>query len=294
MQFKKYQHVERLGTVETDGILNGNVYIFPKLDGTNTSLYLNDKGEVEVASRNRVVTPEHDNAGAYAVLHNQKKFKRFFEEFPNWRLYGEWLVPHTVRNYRDDAWRKFYVFDVVDENDKYIDYYNYASDLWRYGIHYIPLIITLESPTVEEVDEWKDQCDFLTKEGTFGEGIVIKNYDFVNKYGRTTWAKIVRSEARTAIKLHKPIQGNCIEADIVDAFVTSPFVEKEFAKIVNDNGGRFENKLINRFLGVLWYTFITEEMFNILRKFKNVTIDFKMLHDLTIKRVKDIKADIFN
>ncbi len=293
MKFEKYQHVEKLGTDETDGILNGTVYIFPKLDGTNTSIYLNDGGRIEVASRNRVLSAENDNAGAYAVLHSQDKFKRFFEEFPNRRLYGEWLVPHHFRNYRDDAWRKFYVFDVVDENGKYIDYYNYASDLLRYGIFYIPLITILPNPTFEFVDEHKDDCNFLTKDGTAGEGIVIKNYDFINKYGRTTWAKIVRAESRAAIKTQTPIQGNCIETKIVDAFITPAFVNKELNKILNDNHGIFENKLINKFLGVLWYTFITEEMFHILRQFGKVTIDFKMLHALTIQRVKDIRNDIF-
>lgn len=35
MEFKKYQHVERFGKKETQGIEKGTVYIFPKLDGTN-------------------------------------------------------------------------------------------------------------------------------------------------------------------------------------------------------------------------------------------------------------------
>ena len=30
MNFTKYQHVERLGTTETDGILDGDVLVFPK------------------------------------------------------------------------------------------------------------------------------------------------------------------------------------------------------------------------------------------------------------------------
>lgn len=293
MKFEKYQHVEKLGTDETDGILNGTVYIFPKLDGTNTGIYLNDDGEVEVASRNRVLSAENDNAGAYAVLHSQDKFKRFFEEFPNYRLYGEWLVPHHFRNYRDDAWRKFYVFDVVDENGKYINYLDYVPYLIRYLINYISPIAILADPTLEEVDEQKNNCNFLVKGGKAGEGIVIKNYDFVNKYGRTTWAKIVRAESRVAIKLKTPIQGNCIESEIVDTFITSAFVNKELDKIINDNGGVFEKELIRKFLGTLWYTFITEETFHILRKFGNVTINFKMLHALTIQRVKDIRADIF-
>lgn len=35
--FIKYQHLERLGNQETNGILDGEVYVFPKIDGTNAS-----------------------------------------------------------------------------------------------------------------------------------------------------------------------------------------------------------------------------------------------------------------
>ena len=86
MKFEKYQHIEKLGTDATEGILNGTVHIFTKLDGTNTSVYLNDNGEVEVASRNRVLTPEHDNAGSYKYVMSQNKFKDYLSEFPRHRL----------------------------------------------------------------------------------------------------------------------------------------------------------------------------------------------------------------
>lgn len=301
MKFEKYQHVEKLGTPATEGILNGEVYIFPKLDGTNTSVYLNDDGEIEVASRNRVLTPEHDNAGAYVALHSQDKFKRFFAAHPNWRLYGEWLIPNVIRNYRDDAWRKFYVFDVMDENGKYIPYFDYApilNNFWTpndFCIEWIPLIALLTNPDTEDVMQQLENCNYLVKDDKPGEGIVIKNYDFVNKFGRTTWAKIVRAEAKLAKKTSTPpIVGRPVESDIVDAFVTPAFVEKEFAKIVTENGGTFELKLVNKFLGILWYTFVNEEMFNILRKFAHPTINFKVLHKLVVDRAKDIKADIFS
>ena len=39
--FSKYQHVERLGTTETNGIEMGMCYIFPKIDGTNSQLWFN-------------------------------------------------------------------------------------------------------------------------------------------------------------------------------------------------------------------------------------------------------------
>ena len=37
MEFKKYQHIERLGTLEVEGIELGTCYVFPKIDGTNGS-----------------------------------------------------------------------------------------------------------------------------------------------------------------------------------------------------------------------------------------------------------------
>lgn len=48
MEFKKYQHVSRLGVSGTDGILNGECFIFPKIDGTNSQVYLNKIKEIKV------------------------------------------------------------------------------------------------------------------------------------------------------------------------------------------------------------------------------------------------------
>lgn len=39
MEFKKYQHVEKLSTSEVEGILNGTVYLFYKIDGTNGCIF---------------------------------------------------------------------------------------------------------------------------------------------------------------------------------------------------------------------------------------------------------------
>lgn len=295
MKFEKYQHIEKLGSVATEGILSGSVHLFSKLDGTNTSIYLNDAGEVEVASRNRVLTLNHDNAGALAYVLSQKKFADYLHNHPRHRLFGEWLVPHHIRNYRQDAWRKLYIFDVVEEdaygNDSYLTYDEYKPLLDKFGIEYVPRICTLSDPSEEDVRSYLDSCQFLMQDGTIGEGIVIKNYDFVNQFGDVVWAKIVRPSAMVAIKMHKPLNGNEIEAAIVDKFITPEFVEKEFAKLANE--GTFENKLIGKFLGIVWYTFITEEIFNVLRVFKNPKIDFAFLRRLTVERIKQIKPEIF-
>lgn len=42
METRFYQHIERFNSDEAEGILNGKVYIFTKLDGTNIGIHLED------------------------------------------------------------------------------------------------------------------------------------------------------------------------------------------------------------------------------------------------------------
>lgn len=150
----------------------------------------------------------------------------------------------------------------------------------------------MENPTVEDVAAFRDSCIFLTKEGTLGEGIVIKRYDFVNRFGQTVWAKLVRPAAKVAVKMQKPLTCESVEAAIVEKFLSPELIEKEYAKIVND-AGYWDKKFIPKLLGVTWHTFIIEEIFNALRHFKTPKIDFKLLNALAIDRIKAVKPDIF-
>lgn len=290
MKFEKYQHVERFGTDATDGILDGMVYVFPKLDGTNTSVYLNDAGEVEVASRNRVLNIHDDNHGVCNYVLSQPKFKAYLERHPNHRLFSEWLVPHTVRGYRDDAWRKLYIFDVMD-GERYLTYDEYYDDLLNAGIKIVKCIDCLLKPTPELFQSYLGRCTFLMKDGQLGEGIVIKRYDFVNRFGRTVWAKLVRPVVKVASKIQRPLTSDAVEPQIIEKFLTPELVEKEFSKLAADG---WNSKLIPKLLGVVWHAFITEETFNFLRKFHNPKVDFGLLNRLAVEKTKTVKSELFS
>ena len=77
MDFVKYQHVERLGTDKVNGILNGIVHVFPKIDGTNTSLWM-DNGELCVGNRRNKLNYELDNYHSYEILRKIDKYTKFF------------------------------------------------------------------------------------------------------------------------------------------------------------------------------------------------------------------------
>ena len=90
-----------------------------------------------------------------------------------------------------------------------------------------------------------------------------------------------------------PLKENrLVEEDIVDKFVTSALVEKEFAKIVNETGG-WSSKMIPRLLSSVYHELVCEEMWNILKKFKNPAINFRVLNNFTIAKIKKVKPEIF-
>lgn len=108
MAFKKYIHLERLGSQEVDGIEFGICHVFPKLDGTNASVWLGENGWPQFGSRSRTLSEEADNHGfRNTILGDDETRLRLVDvlhKHPDWNIYGEWLVPHTLKSYREEAW----------------------------------------------------------------------------------------------------------------------------------------------------------------------------------------------
>jgi hypothetical protein len=292
MEFEKYQHVERLGTVETEGIEYGTCYVFPKIDGTNSQLWFNEA--IQAGSRNRQLSLDNDNAGFYNWAVKQICFYKLFEKYPTIRLYGEWLVPHSLRTYNKDSWNNFYVFDVTNGGE-YLTYETYKSILEEFGIEYIPPICKVDNPIYERLQNQLEKNGYLIEDGKgIGEGIVIKNYNFKNKFGRITWAKIVTNEFKakhSKTQITELKECNIIEQDIVNKYVTLSLIDKEFSKIQNESG--CSSKMIPRLLNVIYYCLVTEECWNFVKEFKNPTINFKTLFFLTTVKIKQTKPELF-
>jgi len=298
--FIKYQHVEKFGTDETESIELGKCHVFPKIDGTNESLWVAD-GKIQAGSRNRHLSEDADNAGFLAWVNLQDNFKEYFKEFPKSRLFGEWLVPHSLKTYRENAWRNFYVFDVCedtgDENHpvKYINYDDYQTLLDKHDIEYIPPVRIVKNGSYETFVTLLEQNNYLIEDGKgCGEGLVIKNYYYKNKYGRTTWAKIITSSFKE--KHHKEmgapkVDGKLMVEDrIIDEYLTDELVNKTLAKIKLDG---WNSKKIPQLLGRVWHDLISEEIWNIVKDMKRPTINFKILQYKVNMKIKEILPDIF-
>jgi len=307
MAFKKYQHIERLGTTEVQGIEYGDCYVFPKIDGTNGSVWFED-GEVQAGSRNRHLSLDADNAGFLAWARQDAAINSYLRAYPDHRLFGEWLVPHSLKTYRENCWRRFYVFDVCtdrtpeeilhegDSELNYLPYEVYRLLLDAHGVDYIPPISKINNGTYEQFVNQLCKNVFLIEDGKgAGEGIVIKRYDWKNRGNRQSWAKIVTSEFKEQHVKEmgaSEIKGKkLIEEEIASKFVTSALVDKEFAKIESIDG--WSSRMIPRLLNVVFYSVVKEEAWEFVKEHKNPVIDFKRLQHFVFNQVKAKKPELF-
>ncbi len=299
MEFREYQHIERFGTDEVQGIELGEVFVFPKIDGTNASVWLND-GIVCAGSRRRKLSLISDNAGFYEHVLCDERIKAYLAAHPKHRLFGEWLVPHTLRTYREEAWRKFYIFDVtldIGDDLEYLPYNVYQSMLDEFDLDYIPPLCVIKNGTYEQFIRWLGKNEFLIEDGKgAGEGIVLKNYAYRNQFGRVIWAKIVRTDFK---ELHTKTMGPpgvpgkaLIEEQITNKYVTQSLINKVYANIVNES--EWQSRQIPRLLQTVYYELIKEESWNFVKEFKNPTINYRVLHRFVINKIKSLKPEIFS
>ena len=127
-----------------------------------------------------------------------------------------------------------------------------------------------------------------------GEGVVLKNYSYQNRYGRTTWAKVVRAEFK---EVHAKVMGaaelngkKMVEETIVEKCCTEALVEKEYAKIAQEG---WQSKYIPRLFGVVYHDIVDNEMWNIVKELKQPTINYKTLNHFVTEKIKRVKPELF-
>jgi hypothetical protein len=301
--FKKYLHVERFGNDEVAGIEDGTVHVFPKLDGTNASLWWNGE-RLAAGSRNRELSLGSDNAGFFAWACEQPALINFLREHPHLRLFGEWLVPHTLKAYREEAWRQFYVFDVAVDNPEaergydMLSYDTYAPTLARAGIRYIPPMKVITNGTEQDFRFQMEQNLYMLPDGADpGEGVVLKRYDFRNKYGKVEYAKLVRQQFREenmqVMGASHVTKAPGVELVIADEVVTAELVAKERAKIELQHETGWRSQYIPQLLGTVHHCVVTEELWSQLKKHKQPVINFKTLQRAVIERIRGVAPELF-
>lgn len=288
MKFLGYPKIHRLGKEETEGILEfGEVTIQEKIDGANTSIW-KDGRTMKAGSRTRTLGKESFN-GFMEYIKAHKGIKRLLKEHPDFRLFGEWLVRHTV-SYKETAYRQWYMFDILVK-DKWFTQDEVKKIANEYGIN-TPQVFYVGKADEAKIKEYVG----LTDLGEKGEGVVIKNPEFVNQFGDFCYAKVVTEKFKEDNALtfggNNKHSESYWEMYVVNKYCTLARVQKIMNKIQPEINEKLDKQHTPRVAGSCYHDMMTEEIWEIQDKV--LELNFKKLKGLAQRKFIKIYHDILD
>lgn len=232
-EIKKYTDIVRLGHKSTVDVLHAgdHITITEKIDGANSSFILNENGDIDCFSRNTNLDAENTLRGFYgwAQSINADNLN------PNFRYYGEWLVSHKIQ-YKPEYYNKFYLFNVYDEEaGLYLSDKIMRAEASRLNLNTVPLIYEGEYISFDHLMSFVGKSDMAI---SYGEGIVVKNVDYRDRYGHQLFVKLVHEDFCEIQKQKKPKNPNVPETPeqaFVSECLTEARVDKMLHKLVDEN-----------------------------------------------------------
>ena len=176
---KHYMDIERLKPSFVEGFEVGDdIVTQEKIDGANFSIrYDKEDNSVKAFSRKKELNFSNNLRGAWEW--SQKLSVDLIKNVlgDNLVLFGEWLVPHTVK-YPDDKYQNAYFFDVYNtETEEYLIQDKVKKIISDLNLNYVPVFY------VGKFTSWDDVKSYIGKTemgGEYGEGVVVKNQTKLN------------------------------------------------------------------------------------------------------------------
>jgi hypothetical protein len=289
MQFKPYAKIIGLHKEEVEGILTGTCYIQEKIDGANASI-LGDDGIIHCGSRTRDLTLAGDGFNGFVnYVKNHEGINEFFKKYIGCRLYGEWLVRHSI-GYDEVNYRQFYLYDIESPIGGKLPINMLYILAESYSINTAHLFGRIENPTLEQIKEFAGKSVL----GNKGEGVVVKNLKFINKFGDCPYGKYVTQEFKedNAITFggNNKFSETYNEMYFVNQFITMPRLEKIINKLKNTTEEKLDFKHIPQVMGMMYHDVITEEGWAIAKEMgkQNQIFSFRSLEQLCTRKTRQM------
>ena len=276
-EIKKYTDIVRYGKASTRDVLQvGDIIsITEKIDGANASFTYDVDNPLGVScySRRLPLTADNTLRGFYGwVSDNIVPIKEKLN--PRYRYIGEWLVSHKIQ-YQEDRYNQFYMFSIWDEEtEQYLSDDIVISEAERLGLKTVEYFYRGEFISYEHMSSFIGKSN-MTKVPNMGEGIVVKNSNYFDNFGKQVFVKLVSEKFAEVQKQKLPKNPNINEKEvaIIKSILTKPRVEKLMLKLVDEGLMTKED-------------FVIENMGKLLKLLGN-----RVLEDM-VKEEKDTLANI--
>lgn len=282
----KYPHIVHVGDEETEGLFLDEVVVTEKLDGANSSFVV-ESGRLVFRTRNRVLPKEEHNSSAW-VKATKYIFSKFDEHpelvSPDLVYYAETMVKHTL-NYNWENIPPLVGFDVLDKSTGlFFGYKQAQKEFEKQNIPFVPILFSKSGPHVK-VEELEELVKTLQSQyGGMAEGIVVKNYSRLNRYGRPLFGKIVRDDFKERNRLAfagvKELRNE--EKNIVNEFCTPARVTKCIHKLTLEQGKPLSMKLMPDLFKMVADDILSEEITRIASTYSS--LHFKEFTNLVAAR----------
>lgn len=230
--------IQRLKVIFADGFKVGdNIVIQEKIDGANASFqYDTELDEIKAFSRNSPLSLSNNLRGFWEWT--QKLNKELFKQYPNLRVFGEWLVSHTIP-YPQDKYYNFYCFDLYNtEIEQYLTQDEVEKFCIENNLNYIPIFYKGEFQSWEHIKSFVGKT-FLG--GERGEGVVVKNIDRLNDpnirmpfYTKIVSDEFAETKAIPKMKDIAELESRAKAQELVGTIVTEARVRKLIHKLVDE------------------------------------------------------------
>lgn len=274
----KYTDVIRLGKSCTEGVLQegDDISITQKIDGANSSFTLDNTNELGVSaySHNQPITKENNLRGFYEwIIKNIVPIKELLN--PRYRYYGEFLVAHKVI-YKPEAYQNFYLFSIWDEiTQLYLPDTIVKSEAERLHIKTVPYFYVGKYISFEHLMSFVGKSD-LTLEKDTGEGIVVKNVDYINKYGKQLFVKLVAEKFAEVQKQKLPKNPNVANGltEIIKSVLTKARLSILILKLVDE--GILQDNYCIKVMGTILRSLGNRAYEDIMKEESDLFVDYEI------------------
>ena len=237
-EIKKYTKVVRYGKGETIDVLKQGdiISITEKIDGANASFRIDNTNDLGVScySRNNPLD-EHNTLGGFHnwVRDNIIPTKQLLN--PNYIYFGEWLIKHKVV-YKEECYNNFYLFSIYDvEKEEYLSDEIVIEEAQRLNLKTVEYFYYGEFTNYNKLKELIGKSNMTEIKDT-GEGIVVKNVSYRDKFGKQLFVKLVSDKFAEVQKQKNSKNSTDNEITIlVKEVVTKARIEKILFKLTDEN-----------------------------------------------------------
>ncbi|WP_064199095.1 RNA ligase family protein [Brevibacillus brevis] len=237
MDQKKYMDVVRLGHKTTIGVLTegDQIIIQEKIDGANASFrYDEETDTIRAFSRNTELNEENTLGGFYQWTQQLPK-----EELMLGAIYfGEWLNPHKVKY--PEYMKQFFLFDIYNTyTGEYVEFSMVEDEAKRLELNLVPVFYKGDYKGYEHLESFVGKSMLGGKLGDLetGEGIVVKNIKYKDRFSKQLFVKLVTDVFREVQSQKAPKDPNQLktpEMVFVEQYVTQARIEKFLYKLVDE------------------------------------------------------------